>query len=89
MAESTQLMTPAEDLRDIWVSEDGKPAARGDAAIIDEMPAAKLEEVGTDVSGWLVIFRHRETNQLWELSYPQSELHGGGPRRLRLIGDES
>jgi hypothetical protein len=82
-------MTPSDDLRDIWVSEDGKMVARGDAAAIDDMLGTKLEKVRPDESGWLVVFRHRETNQLWELSYPQSEMHGGGPRRLRLIGDAS
>lgn len=62
--------------------------ARGDAAVIDQMLATKLEKVRTEEDGWIVIYRHRDTNQLWELSYPQSALHGGGPRRLRRI-DES
>jgi Immunity protein 27 len=82
-------MMPSDDLRDIWVSEDGKMVVRGDAAAIDEMLGTKLEKVRSDASGWLVVYRHRETNQFWELSYPQSEMHGGGPRRLRLIGDAS
>lgn len=82
-------MAPSEDLRDIWHLEDGKVAARGDAAAIDEMLATKLEKLRTEEGGWIVIFRHRDTNQLWELSYPQSELHGGGPRRLRMIGEAS
>lgn len=80
-------MTPSEDLRDVWYSESGKMAARGDAAVIDDLLATKLEEIKVDPVNWIVIFRHRDTNQLWELSYPQSELHGGGPRRLRLLGD--
>ena len=83
----TRPMTPSDDLRDIWVSEDGKMIARGDAAAIDDMLGTKLEKIRSDASGWLVVYRHRETNQLWELSYPQSEMHGGGPRRLRLIGE--
>jgi len=78
-------MAPPEDLRDVWYSEDGKVAARGDAEAIDEMLTTKLEKVRTEEGGWIVIYRHCDTNQLWELSYPQSELHGGGPRRLRLI----
>jgi hypothetical protein len=78
-------MADPNDLRDLWYSEDGKMLAGADALAINEMLATKLEEVRTDVTNWIVIFRHRDTNQLWELSYPQSELHGGGPRRLRLI----
>jgi len=78
-------MTPSEDLRDVRYAENGKVTACGDAAAIDEMLATKLEEVRTEKSGWTIVFRHRDTNQLWELSYPQSELQGGGPRRLRRI----
>jgi len=63
--------------------------ARGDAKAIDEMLATKLEKIRVDPVNWIVVFRHRDTNQLWELRYPQSELHGGGPRRLRLIGEAS
>lgn len=80
---------PSSDLRDIWISEDGKMIARGDAAAIDDMLATKLEKVSSNASGWLVVYRHRETSQFWELSYPQSEMHGGGPRRLRLMGEET
>jgi Immunity protein 27 len=82
-------MAPSEDLRDVWYSEDGKMTARGDAKAIDEMLATKLEKIRVDPVNWIVVFRHRDTNQLWELRYPQSELHGGGPRRLRLIGEAS
>lgn len=79
-------MTPSEDPRDVWHAEDGKVTACGDVAAIDEMLATKLEEVRTEEGGWVIVFRHRDTHQFWELSYPQSELHGGGPRRLRQIG---
>ena len=82
-------MTPSEDLRDVWCFENGKMTVRGDAAAIDGMLAKKLDKIKVDPINWIVIFRHRDTNQLWELSYPQSELHGGGPRRLRLLGDAS
>ena len=55
-------MAPSEDLRGTWHLEDGK--ARGDAAAIDEMLATKLEKVRTEEGAWVVIFRHRDTNQL-------------------------
>ncbi len=59
--------------------------ARGDAKAIDNLLATKLVQVRTVDAGWTIIYRHKETNQLWELSRPQSELHAGGPRRLRLL----
>ena len=57
---------------------------RGDSAIIDDMLANELERVRTEDGGWTIIYRHRQTGRLWELSHPQSETHGGGPRCLRL-----
>lgn len=35
--------------------------------------------------GWITLFRDPSTSQYWELSYPESELHGGGPPTLRLV----
>lgn len=46
---------------------------------------AKLEKLAVDTSGWLSLYRDPATGALWEVSYPQSEMHGGGPRRLALI----
>jgi hypothetical protein len=59
--------------------------ARGDADAINKLLPDKLEKVHSDESGWTSIYRHRDTNELWELSYPRSEMQGGGPRRLRLL----
>ncbi len=61
------------DLNDVIVAENGKTLARGDAAAIDEMLSRKLDEVSCDASGWITIYRHRDTGQLWELSYPKGE----------------
>ncbi|MCI0557995.1 MAG: Imm27 family immunity protein [Nitrososphaera sp.] len=42
----------------------------------------KLQEVTTDASGWDVLYRDPEDGRYWELTYPQSHMHGGGPPRL-------
>lgn len=47
----------------------------------------RLTKLATDASGWLSLYRYPESGELWELSYPQSEMHGGGPRRLATIGE--
>jgi hypothetical protein len=31
------------------------------------------------------LYRDPVTGRLWELTWPQSDLHGGGPPRLRLV----
>ena len=46
---------------------------------------AKLEKLGHDASGWEALYRDRATGALWEVTYPYSEMHGGGPRRLSEI----
>lgn len=78
-------MSPPSELNDILVLENGRIVARGDAVTINEMLANELQKVGVDEGGWTTIYRHRDTGELWELSYPNSEMHGGGPRRLRLM----
>jgi hypothetical protein len=71
------------ELRETWEYRDGKVVAAGDAALIDDWLATKLDEVRT--RDWRILYQHRDTGQYWELSYPQSEMHGGGPRLLRRL----
>ena len=46
----------------------------------------ELEEVCSDASGWETVYRNFDQSQYWLLSYPQSELQGGGPPKLESIG---
>jgi len=46
---------------------------------------AGLDKIGTDASGWCSLYRDRVSGDLWEISYPHSEMHGGGPRSLARI----
>lgn len=52
---------------------------------IDELVEHYLVELGPDSSGWDVLFRDPYDGRLWELTYPQSGLAGGGPPRLICI----
>ena len=36
-------------------------------------------------AGWETLYRDPRDGRLWELTYPQSEMHGGGPRRLHVL----
>lgn len=81
-AESPCLL---EDLADLWVVRGSGVSAEGDATRIDSLLSAELIELSTADDGWRTLYRHRLTGGLWELSYPQCNTHGGGPRRLRQL----
>ena len=44
-----------------------------------------LTKLGADPSGWDVLYRDPSDGRLWELTYPQSDAHGGGPPRLTQL----
>lgn len=68
-----------------WVVEDGQ--VRDDAASrrIRQLVSAHLVELGRDPSGWETLYRDTTDGRLWELTYPQGEMQGGGPPLLRVV----
>ena len=73
------------ELNDIWEFQDGRIRAVGDAKSINDLLKNKLVEVRKE--NWAILYRHKETGEFWDLTYPQGEIHGGGPRRLRVVSD--
>jgi hypothetical protein len=43
------------------------------------------ELVVVRTGNWALLYRHLETGDLWDVTYPQGEMHGGGPKRLRRL----
>jgi Immunity protein 27 len=73
-----------------WVLQDGRRVADDVCKRILALAESYLVKLGTDASGWDVLHRDPNDGRLWELIYPQSELHGGGPPQLRyLTADEA
>lgn len=62
----------------------------GDATCerIKQLIASQLILVARDASGWDTLYRDPRDERLWELTYPKSEMHGGGPPRLSLVTPE-
>lgn len=63
---------------------DGKIVVEGDFTAIN-MLLGDLDRVTDGDGGWAILYRHRRTGEFWELTYPNGEMHGGGPRRLRPV----
>jgi hypothetical protein len=85
MDEAEKPMLPLEDLNDRWVVDGSQVRAEGDAAKIDALLSVELVKISATDGGRRTLYQHRAAGTLWELSYPQSEMHGGGPRRLRQL----
>jgi hypothetical protein len=80
-------LAPEEvDLRGEWlVQKDRSVVADATEKRIEWLTTQKLERIANDWSGWETLFRDPQDGRLWELTYPHSEMHGGGPRRLHVL----
>jgi len=68
-----------------WILQGGRPVADDVCTRILALTKSHLVEVGRDSSGWNTLYRDPTDGRYWELVYPQSELHGGGPPELRCL----
>lgn len=68
-----------------WRFESGKILADAACERIEYLTREVLREIARDASGWDVLFRDPNDGRLWELTYPQSEMHGGGPPQLKCM----
>jgi hypothetical protein len=72
-----------------WVIQDGRAVADDVCQRIAALTKSYLTEMARDASGWNTLFRDPTDGRYWELSYPQSEFHGGGPPELRCLTTEA
>jgi hypothetical protein len=85
-ADSKLIMTieklkPEEtDLVGNWLVVEGKVIGDITCRRIDILISDYLEKVAG--GGWETLYRDPQDNRYWELTYPQGEMHGGGPPRL-------
>ncbi|MSQ91402.1 MAG: hypothetical protein EXR87_00495 [Gammaproteobacteria bacterium] len=79
-------LTPLDtDLIGAWLMKKGAVTADRACRRIDWLIANHLVQLGVDASGWDELYRDPDDGRLWELTWPQSEMHGGGPPRLTCV----
>ena len=54
----------------------------------DLVTSGQLKEVKRSEDGWSVLYQDVNDGRYWELTYPQSELPGGGPPALVNVSEE-
>ena len=68
-----------------WLVVDEKIVGDSICEIIENMIANNLDEVGNREGGWITLFKEKTTGKFWERTFPESNMHGGGPPQLELL----
>jgi len=83
-------LTPQEtDLVGTWQMKHDTLVADPTCNRIEWLISEHLVRLASDFSGWVELYRDPDDGRLWELTWPQSELHGGGPPRLSCLTIEA
>ena len=72
-----------------WQVSQAGVAADSVSQRIQSLIDSYLIELGSDASGWDVLYEDPADGRLWHLSYPQSSEHGGGPPKLEVVDIET
>ena len=56
-----------------------------DSSRIASLTKSHFKKLATRESGWTILYLDPSDGRYWELSHPQSELHGGGPPLLMQL----
>ena len=83
-----QIRPEETELVGRWEKIDGSVRTDAVANRIDELTQTHLTRVSVSENGWEKLPRDPVDLRLWELTYPQSEMHGAGPPMLRLLSLE-
>ncbi len=46
-----------------------------------------FEQIVVDGDNWSALYKDPDDGSYWELAYPQSHMHGGGPPALKRISE--
>jgi hypothetical protein len=71
-----------------WLEKDGSVVADDVCLRIEWLVFNELEQLSVNSNEWSALYRKHDDNTYWELSYPQSHLHGAGPPTLERISKE-
>lgn len=67
-----------------WIFKNGEVIPDSNCLLIRSMVKNDLKEIKVSEDGWTKQFEDKN-GIIWELTYPESHLQGGGPPKLRQI----
>jgi len=73
-----------EEIIGKWICKNGEIIADPNCQIIESMIENDLKEISSSEDGWTKHYQEKNDN-IWELTYPENHLHGGGLPKLTRI----
>lgn len=73
------------ELRGNWMFIESSIKADDVSKRIEILISSYLIEMCTDESGWNKLYQDPDDKRFWELTYPDSEMHGGGAPLLKNL----
>ena len=73
-----------------WIVENGQIRADTTCERIQWLTSRHLKKIATSKQwgAWETLFQDPDDRRYWEQTYPQSEMHGGGPPALKCLSRE-
>lgn len=71
-----------------WGVVDGSVVQDSVCERIQSLTDSYFEQIVVDGDNWSAWYRNPDDNSYWELTYPQSHMHGGGPPALQRVSDD-
>jgi hypothetical protein len=84
----TELQANELELVGSVILENGRTRNDAVAERIKWLIRNKLKKLSVTSGGWETLYVDPVDGRYWELSYPQSEVHGGGPQKLTILSPE-
>jgi hypothetical protein len=88
LSELDQRLKPDEDsVKGAWSYRDGQMMGDSNCRRIEWLIHHHLQKVADSIKAvaWETLYRDPDDGRYWEKTFPQSEIHGGGPPNLHTI----
>ena len=68
-----------------WIMSKGQMTDDETSQVIEDLTKNHFRRLAVTSGGWETLYVDPRDQRLWELTFPKSEMHGGGPKALRLL----
>lgn len=83
-----RLSPEITELSGTWIMQGKTLIADRTCRRIERLIANSLEEIAVSTEGWEMLYKNPTDGRYWELTYPNSEGHEGGPLKLTVMSPE-